>query len=94
MKQVINTNYKEYIHDIMKQFEDEYGTGKVNPDMFRQNYLDTICDNLRKGVLLSKKVYDEIPELHYWINKHFEKHGDIVVISNIENYEKIEIIAT
>lgn len=64
---------------------------KLAENDFVQQYYDVICQLLREDVCITEEVYNEIPELHYWINKHFTIHGKNVVKAYAITDEIIDI---
>lgn len=90
-RKVIDTTLEEYTRDILLQCEKE--NIKVTSEDFRQSYYDDICNAIKNDIDISERVYNSIPDLHYWIEKHFLKNGKNIIISDLQNYEVIEIKA-
>jgi len=76
-KVVIDTTLEEFSKNIMMALEKQKTKCKVED--FRSQYYDVICSELKKNINISQRVYDSIPDLHYWIYKHFEMIGYKVV---------------
>ena len=78
MKKVIDTTLEEYTKDILEECKKE-GIKGITEETFRQQYYDTICENIRNNINISQRVYNAIPDLHYWIYKHYEMRGYKVI---------------
>ena len=76
-RKVIDTTLEEYTKDILLQCEKE--NIKVTSEDFRQSYYDDICNAIKNDIDISERVYNSIPDLHYWIYKHFQSRGYKVV---------------
>lgn len=74
---VINELFKDYI----KRYESEIKELEIKKpeDYFMQEYYDYICESIKSGNKITQNVYDNIPDLHYWIEHTFIIHGYNVV---------------
>ena len=77
MIRVIDTTIEEYSKNIINEMN-KLGE-KCNVEHFRSQYYEEICKSIKNNINISKRVYDSIPDLHYWIYKHFEVRGYKVV---------------
>lgn len=88
-RQVIDTTFDEYANSIIEEFM-KYGIN-MKIENFRGEYYNKICEELNNGNGITKRVYDNIPDLHYWINKHFIIHGNNVIVLNTNDCEVIAL---
>ena len=97
MNKVIDITLEEYTKDIIEESKKENIKG-ITEETFRQQYYDTICENIQNDINISQRVYDSIPDLHYWIHKHYEMRGYRVVERDLEvqtgKFELVEIKAS
>ena len=97
MNKVIDITLEEYTKDIIEESKKENIKG-ITEETFRQQYYDTICENIQNDINISQRVYDSIPDLHYWIYKHYEMRGYRVVERDLEvqtgKFELVEIKAS
>ena len=97
MNKVIDITLEEYTKDIIEESKKENIKG-ITEETFRQQYYDTICENIQNDINISQRVYDSIPDLHYWIYKHYEMRGCRVVERDLEvqtgKFELVEIKAS
>ena len=65
----------------LDDFSKEFIEAKIinNKEQLRSEYYEIICNAIKKNINISQRVYDSIPDLHYWIYKHFEGIGYKVV---------------
>lgn len=73
---VINYTLSEYC----EKYSEAIKTFGMKESDFIQEYYDNICENIKSGNRITKRVYENIPELHFWINKHFLIHGINVIV--------------
>lgn len=97
MQKIINATLEEFTENILNEAKENGITG-VNMETFRQQYYDTICDAIRKNINITRRVYENVPDLHYWLYKHYEMIGYKIVendweITNKFKYEVVPIEA-
>ena len=76
-KIVIDTTLEEYAQNIIIEMNKQ--GMKCKPEDFRSQYYDDICNAIKSNINISQRVYDSIPDLHFWIYKHYEMIGYKVV---------------
>jgi len=76
-KSVIDTTLEEYAENIIKEMNKQ--GMKCKTEDFRSSYYDEICNAIKTNINISQRVYNSIPDLHFWIYKHYEMLGYKVV---------------
>lgn len=77
MKKIYNLTLEDYCKNEIEEMKKE--KFDISPEFFRSEYYDIVCSFIRNGWKISKRVYDSIPDLHYWIDKHYLIHGNNII---------------
>lgn len=100
---IIVATLEDYGKDLIEQCEKEgiiskESDRKMMRDYCKKLYYKDVCDALAGGAYIADYVYENIPDLHYWISKYFLIHGMNVIKSmedmEKESYEVLEIKAS
>ena len=76
-KSVIDTTLEEYANNIIIEMNKQ--GMKCKTEDFRSQYYDEICKAIKSNINISQRVYDSVPDLHFWIYKHYEMLGYKIV---------------
>ena len=77
MEEVIRVTLNDYCKNIVNELE-TVGI-KEKESTFYGEYYNMITESLMSGKLITQEVYNSIPDLHYYINKHYLIHGNNVI---------------
>lgn len=73
---MVTETFDEYI----KRYHDLINELGIKPEKyFLQEYLDFVSNRIRAGEKITKSVYENIPDLHYWIDHCYTIHRISVI---------------